>query len=233
MHLSGTQLILPGITRRVHATFANFVIADNAALVQHLQHLSEQPMFSATYLWGQLGAGVSHLLEACCALASDMQQSAMYLPLSQLTSASAALFDGLADRDWVCIDDLSCLEAEPAWQEALFHQFNRMQQQGGRLIVGATCSPKGLAILPDLQSRLASGLVWQVKTLSDADKIAALLQTAQAKHMQLSETVVHYLLQRHSRSMSDLLVALETLDSAALRYKRKLTIPFVKQILVI
>lgn len=233
MSVSGTQLLFPGITRRIHATFANFVLAENQVLIKHLQSLSEQNTFSLTYLWGTPGAGVSHLLEACCDAASQQQQSAIYLPLSQLTAISSALFEGLEGLDWVCIDDLSELMAHPEWQEALFHQFNRMQIEGGRLVVGASCPPRGLAVLADLQSRLASGLTWQVQTLSDNDKMAALLQTATAKGMHLPKTVAQFLLQRYSRSLPDLLTAVERLDSAALMQKRRLTIPFVKQILVI
>lgn len=232
-HEHDAQLLLPGINKQIYATFTNFVVADNQGLIQHLRSLSSQPHFSLTYLWGVEGAGVSHLLEACCDAAGQQQQSAIYLPLNQLSGASSVLFEGLERLDWVCIDDLQCLETQPAWQEALFHQYNRMQTDGGRLVVGAKCPPRGLAVLADLQSRLASGVIWQVQTLSDTDKMAAMLQTAAAKGMRLPETVAQFLLERYSRRLPDLLAAVERLDKAALMQKRRLTIPFVKQILVI
>lgn len=233
MSETGAQLILPGMTRRIHATFSNFVTANNQALVEHLQTLPTQSQFSLTYLWGYPGAGVSHLLEASCALASEMRQTAIYLPLKQLPVTADTLFEGLEQLDWVCIDDIACLETNTVWQETLFHQFNRMQMRGGRLLVGATCPPRGLHMLADLQSRLASGLTWQVQALTDTDKMAALLQTAAARGMRLPPAVAQFLLQRYSRHLSDLLVAVERLDKAALMQQRRLTIPFVKAILAI
>lgn len=232
-HELDTQLLLPGINKKIYATFANFVVANNQGIIQHLQNLGQQPQFSLTYLWGVEGAGVSHLLEACCDAAGQQHQSAIYLPLSQLSGASSALFEGLERLDWVCIDDLQCLETQSVYQEALFHQFNRMQIEGGRLVVGAKCPPRGLTVLADLQSRLASGVIWQVQTLSDTDKMAAMLQTAAAKGMRLPQTVAQFLLERYSRRLPDLLAAVERLDKAALMQKRRLTIPFVKQVLAI
>lgn len=228
-----TQLLLPGITRRIHATFANFMPGDNEALLQHLQQLAKQTGFSLTYLWGANGAGVSHLLEACCDAAGALQQSAIYLPLSQLPATANALFEGLEQLDWICIDDLQYLENHSDWQEALFHQFNRMQLQGGRLIVGAKSPARGLSILADLQSRLSSGVTWQVKALSDDDKMALLMSHAKAKGMRLPNNIALFLLQRYSRSLPDLLALVERLDKAALTQKRRLTIPFVKQVLAI
>jgi len=49
--------------------------------------------------------------------------------------------------------------------------------------------------------------------------------------LQISKPVANFLLSRMSRSTGQLFAILERLDSASLAAKRKLTIPFVKEVL--
>lgn len=230
---SSTQLILPGIKRSIYPTLGNFIIGKNQALLQHLQAQPLEKLFSFTYFWGHSGSGCSHLLEACCDLAGIYKQSSMYISLKQLPMSLSKILQDLTNLEWLCIDDLEYLQTADA-QEALFHQFNRMQATGGRLLVAAKTPPRALNCeLADLQSRLASGWTWQVHALQDEDKIGALQQAALAKGTVLPKTVAEFLLLRYSRSMLDLMNAFEQLDHAALTQKRRITIPFVKQVLML
>lgn len=228
-----TQLILPGIKRSIYPTLNNFIVGKNQVLLQHLHAQPSEISFSFTYLWGHSGSGCSHLLEACCDLAGTYKQSSMYISLKQLSMPLSKVLQDLTNLNWLCIDDLEYLQTADA-QEALFHQFNRMQATGGRLLIAAKAPPRALHCeLADLQSRLASGWTWQVHALQDEDKVEALQQAAIAKGTVLSQTVAEFLLLRYSRSMLDLMNAFEQLDHAALTQKRRITIPFVKQVLAL
>ena len=48
--------------------------------------------------------------------------------------------------------------------------------------------------------------------------------------MELSDDVARYLINRAARDLSELMACLDTLESASLEEKRKLSIPFVKQV---
>jgi len=74
-------------------------------------------------------------------------------------------------------------------------------------------------------------LVFQLQPLSDEDKLRALQLRASRRGLHLNEEVGRYILTRGSRSMNSLFDVLERLDHASLQARRKLTIPFVKEIM--
>src|SRR5690606_15984203 len=108
------------------------------------------------YLCGARGQGLSHLLQASCHEAARHQQTAVYLPLSELLNESPEMLHGLEALSLICIDDLQCLGASRAWEEAVFHLYNRVRDADGTLILAAKDLPQALPLqLPDLVSRLS------------------------------------------------------------------------------
>jgi DnaA family protein len=85
--------------------------------------------------------------------------------------------------------------------------------------------------LPDLTSRLGWGPVFQLATLSDRDKRAALQMRARRRGLELGNEVAEYLLRRYPRDMDSLFSLLNQLDRASLVAQRRLTIPFVRELL--
>lgn len=140
--------------------------------------------------------------------------------------------EGLEQLPLVIVDDIDAVAADAAWETALFHLYNRIREQGGRLIMSGPQSPAAIGIvLPDLRSRLAGGLVLQLRALPDEDKASALRLQARQRGMEMPEEVAAYLLRRCPRDMNALFNLLEVLDRASLAAQRKLTIPFVKTVL--
>jgi DnaA family protein len=70
-----------------------------------------------------------------------------------------------------------------------------------------------------------------LQPLADADKAAALQRRALRRGMTLPDDVARYLLRRIPRDMGALMAALERLDRASLEAKRRLTIPFVRDLI--
>lgn len=227
-----TQLILP-IHPPDAPSLQNFYTGDNAVLLNCLRNFSLKIGEPYVYIWGNSGAGCTHLLQACCHAAQQRGFSVAYLPLNTLKKTnSAEIFYGLETVDMVCIDELESLVDDTMWQESLFHFYNRLQEQARYLLIAAKNSPNQLNLsLPDLISRLASGVLFQVRPLSDEQRLAALQQRAHLRGLELPEEVGQYLLLRLPRDSQALFPALVQLDKASLRLKRKLTIPLVKTIL--
>ena len=145
---------------------------------------------------------------------------------------SAEIFRGLETVDMVCIDELESLVGDSIWQESLFHFYNRLQEQARYLLIAAKNSPNQLNFsLPDLISRLASGVLFQVRELNDEQRLLALQQRAHLRGLEVSLEVGQFLLLRLPRDSQALFSALVQLDKASLSLKRKLTIPLVKNIL--
>lgn len=217
---------------RDDAIFDNFFVGDNALLITSLKQFIVDRSEQFIYCYGEDGVGRTHLLQSCCHVANESHRSLFYLSLSDYHAFSPTLFDALEDQDCVCIDDVDAIVGNREWEEALFHFYNRARDHQTQLLVSAKIPPQQLqCALKDLQSRLSWGLVLEVKKLSDHEKMQALQLRAELRGLQLSEEVAQYLVHHFSRNMRDLVLVLEKLDQASLAAKRKLTIPFIKQIL--
>lgn len=220
---------------RDDATFANYFSGQNAALVNMLDIDRQVPGIESEqfiYLYGSSGVGCSHLLQAACHQIDSRQGRSIYLPMGELVHYPSKLLEGMESLQLVCIDDIGSTAGIPEWEEALFDLFNRLREVGTRLLVAADCPPKALKIeLPDLVSRLSWGVVFQVQPLTDKDKVAALQLRAHLRGLDMNEDVARFIIYRSNRDMGHLFRILQKLDSASLRAKRKLTIPFVKQVM--
>ncbi|WP_200821415.1 DnaA regulatory inactivator Hda [Oceanicoccus sp. KOV_DT_Chl] len=218
---------------RDDATFENFYVADNGVLVDSLQRqLSGGERY--IYYYGDKGSGRSHLLQAACHQADKAGLSSVYLPLSELHEYNPAeLLEGLEQLSLVCLDDIDQVLGNSDWEQQLFHLFNRLNDQQVCLLVSAPCAVRELNIeLADLSSRLSWGMLFQITPFNDAQQLAVIQFRAQRRGLQLSDDVAQFIFYRCQRDTEALMQVLEQLDKASLEQKRRLTVPFVKSILL-
>jgi DnaA family protein len=214
------------------ATLDNFNWAHNELIKQQLALMLDYKNEKIVYLWGNHGSGKSHVLQACCqAIQSPL--SAIYLPLSVLKEWGPQSIEGLEEQSLICIDDIDAIAQDALWEEALFYLYNRIKdREYNLLIISGTTPPATSSIqLPDLRSRLAWGLVMQLSELNDEEKINTLKKRAIQRGFELTNHVGQFLINRCSRNMHDLYELLDVLDKASLQAQRKITIPFIKDIL--
>lgn len=220
---------------RDDATFANFYPGANAAALGYVERLclpGQSWMENLIWLWGSHGSGRSHLLQAACLHAQEQGSRALYLPLAEFHEYGTQVLEGVEDSDLVALDDVDLVLGQPQWEQHLFHLFNRLHDSGKAILFAAAASPRELPVqLADLQSRLNLALIFHLQQPSDEEKLRILQLRASRRGLYLADEVGRYLLTHHSRSMGDLFVALEELDQASLQAQRRLTIPFVKQVL--
>jgi DnaA-homolog protein len=232
------QKLLPqltlGLSLKDEATFDNFYAGKNAEIVAELKKTASGQGERIIYLCGTRGQGCSHLLQASCHYAHQHQLSSVYLPLANLLSLSPEVLNGLESLALVCLDDLHLATGHPEWEEAIFHLYNRIYDAGGKIVIAAHDLPKAIHLgLPDLVSRLSWGIVDQLHPLADKEKLTVLMMRANRRGISLSEEVGKYILTHCPRHMGTLFAALDALDKASLAAQRRLTIPFVKEVLQI
>lgn len=233
-----SQLILDFYVDRA-LTFDNFVVGDNQDLVAFLQRLVDgDDGQSYAYVWGSIGSGCSHLLQACCHLAESKQLSSVMIDLRERLNLGSRVLDNLENLDLIVLDNIEAIQGDAVWEEGVFHLYNRILSDGfasqktSRLLIAGTLPPTQLECgLADLQSRLTHGIVYKVEPLSDEHKVQALTRKASDLGLLLPKEVIEYLFSHRSRHLNDLLVILDQLDRASWVAKRKLTIPFVKSVL--
>ncbi|MBA2657519.1 MAG: DnaA regulatory inactivator Hda [Tatlockia sp.] len=213
------------------ATLNDFCWGENILLQQQLVASFSAEGGSLFYIWGTAGSGKSHLLQACSQLKPNA--SAIYLPLYVLKEWGPESIDELGEQSLIAIDDIDAIAGDKIWEEALFHLYNKIRDNGKTiLLISGKQSPSSVAInLPDLRSRLAWGLVVQLNELNDELKIKTIQQHALKRGFELSTSVGQFLLNRCARNMHDLHCILDYLDKASLAAQRRITVPFVKAIL--
>lgn len=225
------QLTL-GLTLKDEATFDNFYSGENTEIVASIKKMASGEGEHIVYLCGARGQGCSHLLQAACHHAHQHQLRSVYLPFENISQLAPELLQGLESLALVCLDDLHVIAGRPEWEEAVFHLYNRVLDAGGRIIMAANALPKTIPFgLPDLVSRLSFGIIYQLHPLTDAEKLQTLKMRAERRGIDLSDETGRYILTHCPRHMGTLFAALDALDKASLAAQRRLTIPFVKEVL--
>jgi DnaA family protein len=223
-----SQLALP-LKLLDHAVFDSFHAADNAELVSFLLGITDSRQGPGCFVWGPAASGKTHLLQAVCERTGDQS---VYLPLAEFGDTGAEVLSGLAQRQFVCLDDLNCVIGKPDWEVALFDLWNQVADNAGVLIVSGNAPPKDSGIvLADLESRLSRLPVFRSRELDEPDRIKALKLRARFRGLELPDDTAAYLLSRSRRDMNSLYQLLDKLDTEALIAKRRLTIPFVREVL--
>ncbi|WP_430010106.1 DnaA regulatory inactivator Hda [Methylophaga lonarensis] len=231
MTLSATQLTLKLSPRDIYNLDNYFFVSDEQA--RAVETFCQTDAVNFLYLWGEQGTGKTHLLLAIAEQFQLAGHQAIYLSLEDLRrQCQPEILQSLEQTDLICLDDLDAIAGDADWQEAIFHCFNRLQLAGGKLLVAGLANPAHIELsLPDLRSRLATALIYQLPALSDQSKQHALMRQAQSRGLTMSDEVANYLLRHHGRDMPVLINLLKKLDKASLQEQRRLTVPFVKQVL--
>lgn len=220
------------IRLRDSSVFATFHAGRNQPALDALRALSGARAPTCVWLHGPRGSGKSHLLQALCARSAGGAESAAYLPMLEAAHIGPDLLSGYGEFALVCLDDLHAIAGRDEWERALFRLHQELEERGGRLAVSAAAPPAALGFrLRDLASRLNGGLVLTLLPLDDAEQLAALRLRAEQRGFELPDEAAQFLLRRLPRDMASLCAFLDELDEASLAAQRRLTVPFVREVL--
>jgi len=113
-------------------------------------------------------------------------------------------------------------------QERLFHALNAKVP-----VVVASSLPVAQLdnLLPDLKSRLLTGMQIEVRPPSDDDLKALLKHWAEVMQLTLPDAVADYILTRAARSTHELASLMARLDALSLEQKRAVTVPLARAVL--
>lgn len=122
------------------------------------------------------------------------------------------------------IDDLNT-----NWREEdVLHYFNLLHEHHKYLLITLNALPKFK--LPDLKSRLHS--VNKINILMPDDELMKMLIFKQFSNFSItvSDEVINYLIRFIPREFSYIISVIEKINIASLEQKRRITVPFVKQV---
>ena len=203
----------------------------HAARVQ-LEAFATSPAGQALYVQGPPASGKTHLLLATCAAAEAQGHAVAYLSLARLRGRLAAAAEGLEHMGLVALDDIDAIAGDAADELSLFDLHNRLRDAGRGLLYAAREAPEGLPPgLPDLRSRLAHCTRIALQPLDDVGRARLLRERAAARGLAFEDAALEWMLRRCSRDLRSLTALFERLDHASLVAQRRLTVPFLRQVL--
>lgn len=231
MKVVRSQLPL-GLRLRDSSVFGSFFAGRNQPIVDALQALAPGTLPPVVFLHGVGVIGKSHLLQATCVAAPSKGLSAAYLPLLDVGHMGPEVLAGWGELDVVCLDDIDHVAASREWNLALFALHQQLEERRAKLVIASRLAPASLKLrLPDLESRLLGGLVFTLHALDELEQTRALQLRAKLRGFDLPEDTASYLLRRLPRDMATLCKFLDELDEASLIAQRRLTIPFVREVM--
>ena len=226
------QIPLP-IQLRTSSVFASYYTGENKEVCSVLQNLRSLASTPLVFIQGVSGVGKTHLLQAACVRTSSQGDHAGYFPLQQLQEYGPVILHGTEQMNLVCLDDVGSVLHQKEWCNALFNLYRHFEESGGKLVLADQLSPSTLTVsLPDLASRILGGTVMRLHPLQENSQFEALQLQARSRGLVLSEEVLTYMMRRLPRDMHTLCSFLDRLDLASLASQRKLTVPFVKSMLL-
>ena len=168
-------------------TFKNFIVGPSNQLAYAAAYAlaSGSPSaYNPLFLYGGVGLGKTHLMNAIGQLATSMGKRVIYVSAEQFTNEYLRAIkerktDGFRDRyrsvDLLMVDDIQFLNGKEATQDGLFHTFNELHRSGGKLVMSSDRPAGELRLLEArLRSRFEAGLQADLSAPEFETKLAIL-----------------------------------------------------------
>ena len=211
--------------------FEGFVAAPSGALAQ-IEALASGEAGDWLYLVGAPGSGKTHLALAACAVAEAEGRRSAYLPMASAAGRLREALDALHDNDFIAMDGLDAVAGRRDDEVALFDFHNRARDAGTAVLYTARVEPDALSlVLPDLRSRLSQCTRIALAPLDDDGRREVLKLRAQRRGLAIDDAAIDWLLRRVDRDLASLTTLLDRLDQASLAAQRRITVPFLRQVL--
>ena len=199
----------------------------NEALVKVLNGYPDLPQFS--YLTGAQYAGKTHVLGALNHIIQNDNHSVLQLRAADLLGLDWALILP-EDLSFLLLDDVDELAEDAAAEVTLFNVYNHCRQHQTKLIVTAKSNRKSNRWqLPDLRSRLTSGLSLSLETLSGDQALSCLALQFKQDGIPVDDAVMNYLKTHTNTRYTELYALYLVVAETSLKLKRKVTVPLIKQ----
>lgn len=208
--------------------FDNFIQFNNQLAFTSLSTLTNQ----FTHLFGEHNVGKTHLLKAWVNLANRKYNSAIYLMADELTSFSIYDID-LDTYKFIAIDDIDNIDNDI--QDALFKLFNRIKLTNGdtHLLTSSSSNLNQVSIRDDLKTRIHSGVVFQIRPLSDDMLMNALISYTNKIGLVINASELGYLINHTNRNLGEVIDLLNKISHYAVTHKKNISIHTIKQAIFI
>ncbi len=206
-------------------TFENFVIGDSNNLAYHAAlNVAQSPgvsnstylAFNPLFIYGGVGLGKTHLLHSIGNYIAENLPNLKVLYtnseqlindfVSSLSSKNMPAFrQKYRSVDVLMIDDIQFLQARTGLQEAVFHIFNDLYQNGKQIVLTSDRHPKEIPTLEDrLRSRFEAGLITDIGAPNLDMRIAIIRKKMMLEKIAVNDDVVYYIAEKCDSNIREL-----------------------------
>lgn len=203
-----------------------WVATSNAIALRLIEGWDDWPQHRLALI-GPPGSGKSHLVEVWCHLSGATIRHASDPEVADLLGSDAA---PLAVEGADTLGTLSPARRDRV-EETLFHLLNHQQAAGQPLLITGRRAPAHWPVtLDDLASRLATLTVGEIALPDDALLSSVLTKLFLDRHIRVNAAAIGFLVKRMERSFEAAELLVDRLNTVALRHKRPVTVPLIKEV---
>ncbi len=181
--------------------------------------------YNPLFLYGGVGLGKTHLLQAVAHYALDHGRRVIYTTseaftndmIDSIRSHSTDTFrEKYRDTDYMMIDDIQFIAGKESTQEELFHTFNTLHSSGRQVVLSSDRPPKAIHTLEDrLLSRFEWGLLADLQPPTLETRMAILRFKADTMKVQIPNDVVEFVARHAQNNIRELEGALNKVVALA------------------
>lgn len=205
-------------------TFSNFIVGSSNDLAYTAsQAVADNPgvKYNPLYLYGGVGLGKTHLMQAIGNHISAHQPSAKIVYINtetfvkEFTDAiryKKQVSDKYRTVDVLIVDDMQFIAGKEKTQEEFFHTFNVLHQANKQIIISSDRPPRNIPTLTDrLRSRFEWGMAIDIQMPDFETRCAIVAAKAASSGVELGQETVEYLANNIKTNIRELEGALNQL----------------------
>lgn len=201
-----TKTSLSGGGLNPRYTFSNFIVGSSNDLAYTAsQAVADNPgiKYNPLYLYGGVGLGKTHLMQAIGNYISTKQPSAKIVYINtetfvkEFTDAiryKKKVSDKYRTVDVLIVDDMQFIAGKEKTQEEFFHTFNALHQANKQIIISSDRPPRSIPTLTDrLRSRFEWGMAIDIQMPDFETRCAIVAAKAASSGIELNQETIEYL----------------------------------------
>lgn len=205
-------------------TFSNFIVGSSNDLAYTAsQAVADNPgvKYNPLYLYGGVGLGKTHLMQAIGNYIAERQPSAKVVYINtetfvkEFTDAiryKKQVSDKYRTVDVLIVDDMQFIAGKEKTQEEFFHTFNVLHQANKQIIISSDRPPRNIPTLTDrLRSRFEWGMAIDIQMPDFETRCAIVAAKASSSGVELGQETIEYLANNIKTNIRELEGALNQL----------------------
>lgn len=234
-HASKSTYLNPSLT------FESFIVGDsNQFAYTTAKSVAEKPgrQYNPLFLYGGVGLGKTHLLQAIGNYHIDLGKTVIYTTLEQfmntftshLRSQTMDRFrDKFRECDLLLIDDIQFLSRKEQTQEEFFHTFNELYNSNKQIVITSDRQPSKIAGLVDrLRTRFEMGLMADIQPPGLETKIAIIQKKCELDGIRLNHEIVNYIATNMGDNIREIEGTIIKLNALSSMLNQEITLDFTQ-----